>query len=112
MFRQALKKQLLHDHKINKLRFISATKRYPKLDQTEPKRPSTGSGRAGLGLPCFLPTPFGLRANIILNTNGFILNLCRINSFARDGLCSLSLHSKEEKNEWTRFFPGCYPMTR
>jgi hypothetical protein len=41
------------------------------LEKSKSAHPSTGSGRAGLGLPCFLPTPFDLQANIILRTNGF-----------------------------------------
>ena len=36
--RLALKEQLFHGHKINKLRFCSAAKCYPKLDRTAPEQ--------------------------------------------------------------------------
>jgi hypothetical protein len=49
-----------------------ARKPASKLGQTAPNCPSTSSGRAGSRLLCFLPTPFGLGANIPLRTNGFI----------------------------------------
>ncbi|MDP2752053.1 MAG: hypothetical protein Q8O31_05555, partial [Rhodocyclaceae bacterium] len=59
---QALKKQLFMAIYINELKNRSnhkiASKQLPNGKYWD---------------PCFLPTPFGLRANIILRTNGFII---------------------------------------